>query len=113
MHEGMVARGHGWFNIVSGLWPLLHMGSFERVSGPKNEHWLVQTVAGLLLSNGVVQVLAAPSPDALVHARRVGVGTASVTIQVAAGWGGVQGVPMMASRSASRTLMRFLRAVEM
>lgn len=49
------------------------MRSFGRVSGPKTDRWLVRTVAGLLVTNGPVQLGAGPS--GLNHARRIGVGT--------------------------------------
>jgi hypothetical protein len=72
-----MARAHGAFNLVSGVWPLLHMRSFEAVSGPKVDRWLVRTVAGLLVTNGVAQMCAADAADGDVDlARRLGVGTA-------------------------------------
>jgi hypothetical protein len=78
MRRSTVAAVHGAANIISGLWPLLHMRSFEAVTGPKTDVWLVRTVAGLLVSNGAVQVSAAgKSPGALALARRVGIGTAA------------------------------------
>jgi hypothetical protein len=78
MRRSTVAAVHGAANITSGLWPLLHMRSFEAVTGPKTDVWLVRTVAGLLAANGALQVSAAgKSPDALVLARRLGIGTAA------------------------------------
>jgi hypothetical protein len=43
------ARVHGSFFIAGGLWPVLHIRSFEAITGPKFDRWLVKTV-GLLLS---------------------------------------------------------------
>ena len=76
MNRLALARGHGCFNIVGGVWPLLHMRSFEAIMGPKVDRWLVRTVAGLMVANGVVQVSAGPSREALRQARRIGIGTA-------------------------------------
>ncbi len=76
MDHVLLARSHGWFNTVGGAWPLLHMRSFERVFGPKTDRWLVRAVAGLMLTNGVTQILAEPSVSALRQARRIGLGTA-------------------------------------
>jgi hypothetical protein len=73
----VLARTHGVSNIVAGLWPLLHMASFEFVMGPKTDRWLVRTVAGLLVVNGMVQVRAAPSAEGLATARQIGLGTAA------------------------------------
>jgi hypothetical protein len=41
------------YYVASGVWPLVHMRSFEAVTGPKTEHWLVKTVAVLAVANGV------------------------------------------------------------
>jgi hypothetical protein len=72
----MLARGHGWFNVVAGVWPLVHVASFEAVLGPKVDRWLVRTVAGLLVVNGVAQVTASPSDNGLRVAGRLGIGSA-------------------------------------
>jgi hypothetical protein len=71
-----LARAHGMFNMAGGLWPLIHMRSFEAVLGPKTDRWLVRTVAGLLVANGLAQFTAEPTPMALRQARTIGVGTA-------------------------------------
>jgi len=76
MNQRIVARGQGLFNIVGGVWPLLHLPSFEAVLGPKTDRWLVRTVAGLMIVNGTVQVSVGPSAEALQQARRIGIGTA-------------------------------------
>lgn len=80
-HEHMlstltVAKLHGLFNTVGGLWPLLHMRSFEAVLGPKTDRWLVYTVAGLMLTIGSTQLLSSADQASVRHARRVGVGCA-------------------------------------
>jgi hypothetical protein len=38
----------GTFFVVTGLWPIVHMRSFEAVTGPKQERWLVKTMGGLI-----------------------------------------------------------------
>jgi hypothetical protein len=72
----VVARLHGAFNVVAGLWPLLHRRSFEAVFGPKQDYWLASTVALLLAGNGTVQLMAASTPHGLASARRIGAETA-------------------------------------
>jgi hypothetical protein len=42
-----ITRWQGIYYVVSGAWPLLHFPSFEAVTGPKRDRWLVRTV-GLL-----------------------------------------------------------------
>jgi len=77
--DGVVlARAHGVMNVVGGVWPLLHIGSFEAVFGPKTDRWLVKTVAGLLIVNGLAQLASSPSADGMRQARRLGLGTAAV-----------------------------------
>jgi hypothetical protein len=44
----------GIYYLVSALWPLIHISSFEAVTGRKRNHWLVYTVASLLLVSSVV-----------------------------------------------------------
>ena len=73
--DGMVlGRAHGAANLVGGLWPLLHIRSFEMVLGPKTDRWLVKTVAGLLIVNGITQL----TTSSTAIGRRLGVGTAAV-----------------------------------
>jgi hypothetical protein len=68
----------GYLYIASGLWPVVHLRSFEKVTGPKADGWLVKTVGGLLavigaslVSGNVVQ----RPPRAL---RMLGLGSAAV-----------------------------------
>jgi hypothetical protein len=77
----MLARAHGAFNVVGGLWPLLHRRSFEAVFGPKEDRWLMYTVAGLLVSVGYAQVRAG-TPVAWTHARRLGQATATTLLLI-------------------------------
>lgn len=76
-----VAVAHGAFNVVGGLWPLVHLRSFEWVFGPKTDDWLQMTTGGLLVSAGLAQ-LAAADPQSRAHARRIGLGTALTLLAV-------------------------------
>ena len=77
--DGVVlGRTHGVANLVFGLWPLLHISSFEMVFGPKTDRWLVKTVSGLLMVNGLTQLTASSTAGGVRQARRLGVGTAAV-----------------------------------
>ena len=42
--EAAVLRLQATYFAVTGIWPLLDMRSFQAVTGPKLEHWLVKTV---------------------------------------------------------------------
>jgi hypothetical protein len=59
-------RGQGIYYVATGLWPLLHLASFERVTGPKTDDWLVHMV-GLLAAaiGGSLLVSARHTPISL------------------------------------------------
>jgi hypothetical protein len=78
----LVAVAHGAFNAVGGLWPLLHLRSFEWVFGPKTDVWLQKTTGGLLFSAGLAQLAAAADPRGPVQARRIGLGSALTLLAV-------------------------------
>lgn len=77
-----LALAHGAFNLVGGLWPLLHLRSFEWVFGPKTDVWLQMTTGGLLASAGAAQLAAASDEQGPAHARRIGLGTALTLLAV-------------------------------
>jgi hypothetical protein len=54
-----LAFAHGGFFLVAGLWPIVHLRSFEFVTGPKADGWLVKTVGTLIAVSGAVIVNAA------------------------------------------------------
>ena len=56
MTPATLAHAQGGYYAITGVWPLVHMRSFEAVTGPKQDHWLVHTVAGLLVVNGKIQL---------------------------------------------------------
>ncbi len=52
MNSAKLTRTYGIFLAAAGLWPVAHMRSFEAVTGPKADRWLVKTVGLLLASIG-------------------------------------------------------------
>ena len=48
----------GGFYLATGLWPLLDIVSFQVVTGPKTDLWLVKTVGVLVTVIGAVLLLA-------------------------------------------------------
>ena len=48
----------GVYFLATGIWPLLHRRSFERVTGPKVDFWLAQTVGVLVAAIGGSLLLA-------------------------------------------------------
>ena len=41
--------GQGLYYFVTGVWPLVSISTFEMITGPKTEDWLVQTVGALIV----------------------------------------------------------------
>jgi hypothetical protein len=77
-----LACAHGTYNVLSGLWPIVHLRSFQRVFGPKADEWLVHTVAGLLVVIGCSQLRAADSAEGQDIARRLGIGTSATLLAI-------------------------------
>jgi hypothetical protein len=61
----LVAWLYGIYYLVTGVWPTLHLPSFEAITGEKTDDWLVRCVGGLVAVVGLVVLRAA-------RARRIG-----------------------------------------
>jgi hypothetical protein len=69
----------GVFYLASGLWPVLHLRSFEKVSGKKTDTWLVQTTGALIAAVGAALLVGAaerPRPSRTVAV--LGIASAAV-----------------------------------
>jgi hypothetical protein len=49
----LLLAAQGGYYVLTGLWPLVSMDTFEAVSGPKTDDWLVKTVGVLALAIGL------------------------------------------------------------
>jgi energy-converting hydrogenase Eha subunit E len=49
----LVLRGQAGYYVLTGLWPIIHMGSFEAMTGPKVDDWLVRMVGLLAATIGI------------------------------------------------------------
>jgi hypothetical protein len=56
-----LARLQAVIYLVTGIWPLLSIRSFEAVTGPKTDRWLVKTVGLLVAVVGAMLALASRS----------------------------------------------------
>ena len=54
----MVSLVQGAYFVVAGVWPVLSIRTFEAVTGPKTDDWLVKTVGVLVAVIGLVLILA-------------------------------------------------------
>ena len=78
--------------VASGVWPILHRRSFERVTGRKHDFWLVRTVGGLAAASGVSLGFAAASGRKHRETSLLALGTGVVFV----------GADLRAARSHSR-----------
>ena len=51
------------YYLVTGIWPWISMRTFEAVTGPKTDDWLVQTVGALVIAIGLALAVAAWKRD--------------------------------------------------
>ncbi len=72
-----LTRVQGAYYVASGLWPVVHMRSFESFTGPKQDHWLVRSYGVLIAAVGVV-LLSSERTPALAVASSVGVAAPEV-----------------------------------
>lgn len=71
------ALGQGIYYLVTGLWPLFSRQTFEKVTGPKVDFWLVQTVGLLISVIGSVLIAAGLRRNEVPEISALGIGSAS------------------------------------
>jgi uncharacterized membrane protein YecN with MAPEG domain len=80
------------YYVVTGIWPVIHLSSFEAVTGPKVDDWLVHTVGLLATAIGLslgIAVLRDESDDRVVGALAVTSALAFASIDL---WYGLSGL---------------------
>ena len=50
----LMALAQGLYYLVTGIWPLVSLGTFQKVTGPKADDWLVKTAGVLITAIGLV-----------------------------------------------------------
>jgi len=80
----LLALGQGAFYVLTGLWAVVDIHSFEAVTGPKTDDWLVKTVGVLVTVIGGVLILAARreriTPEIAVLAAGSALGLAGIDL---------------------------------
>src|SRR4051794_24391332 len=66
----------GAYFVTTGLWPVLHLRSFEAISGPKKERWLVKTFGLLIAAMGGALLVGARSRPLSAETRFLGIASA-------------------------------------
>ena len=80
LHTVAILQGLYWF--ITGLWPFLHLGSFLFVTGPKQDIWLLYTVAVLIVVIGAVLLLASWRKRVTPEIKWLGIGGAAGLIGI-------------------------------
>lgn len=73
----LVAALQGAYYTATGVWPLLSLSSFEAVSGPKTDGWLVITVGVLVTVIGLGLLAAAWTRQTGAPVRVIAIGSAA------------------------------------
>lgn len=76
------AKLQGWTYLVSGVWPVLNIRSFEAVTGPKVDRWLVKTVGLLLATIGAAELRAIGRGDRSEALAVIGAGSAAALLAI-------------------------------
>lgn len=87
---GQISAGQGIFYIVSGLWPVFHRKSFEAVTGPKVDFWLVKTVGLLIACTGTTLTLASAKRRITPEVAVLGASTAASLAAIDIVYGGTR-----------------------
>lgn len=70
----VILRLQALYYLFMGIWPLLHMRSFEAVTGPKHDTWLVRTIGWFFIVIGLQLWFAKNLRDIAI----IGIGTALI-----------------------------------
>jgi len=71
------ALGQGFFYLITGLWPLFSRRTFEKITGPKVDFWLVQTVGILISVIGSVLIATGLRRKVIPEITALGIGSAA------------------------------------
>ncbi|MEJ8757275.1 hypothetical protein WG947_09730 [Pontibacter sp. H259] len=73
-------QGLYWF--ITGVWPFLHLQSFIWITGPKQDIWLLYTVAALITVIGGVLLSAGLRQRVTLEIKMLGIGGAAGLIGI-------------------------------
>jgi len=79
-----VATVQGIYYVLTGIWSLVSIRSFEAITGPKADRWLVKTVGVLVIAIGVTLLRTArrsrPMPDVALLGAGTAAGLAAIDV---------------------------------
>ncbi|HXH83606.1 MAG TPA: hypothetical protein VNN07_11870, partial [Candidatus Tectomicrobia bacterium] len=83
-----LGAGQGAYFLATGVWPLVSLRTFERVTGPKVDDWLVRTVGVVVAAVGATLLVGArrrrPSPEQVTLAVGSALGLGAIDVVYAA-----------------------------
>jgi hypothetical protein len=80
--EHYVLLGQGLYYFITGLWAFLSIRTFEKVTGPKTDHWLVQTIGLMLVVIGLALITGGIRKTIAPEMAILGVGSASTLLGI-------------------------------
>ena len=72
------ALTQGGFYFLTGIWPIISIGTFQKITGPKYDLWLVKTVGGLIAVIGASLLFSGYRGEILPSTILLAVGSAVV-----------------------------------
>src|SRR5438045_806680 len=102
--DKLTAFGQAIYYITTGVWSLVSIGTFQKVTGPKTDVWLVKTVGALVVGIGAALGLAG-------YRRRITPEIVLLGVSSAAGLAGIDLVYVAKKRISSVYLLDALAEV--
>lgn len=73
----IVALLQGIYYLLTGIWPILSRSTFEKVTGPKVDFWLVRTTGALITATGAALTVAGLRGEVTAETAVLGIGSAA------------------------------------
>jgi energy-converting hydrogenase Eha subunit E len=74
----LIALLQGIYFFVTGIWPLISLNTFMKITGPKTDIWLVKTVGCILAAIGVTLIFAYTRSEVNASIALMAMGSAAV-----------------------------------
>jgi hypothetical protein len=100
-----LALGQGLWWAATGVWPLVHLPSFEAITGRKRDRWLVRTVGVLVLAVGGTLALAARARRVTPELRLLALASAAGLGAIDVAWAGPRRAPYLADAAFEAALV--------